>query len=208
RLRIAERIASGTCLSKECILAASRMLDKMDPTVEPCDNFYQFACGNYLSRNTVPDDHYLKSTIQTMQDDMYVTLKKLVEQPVTPNDTEAILKVKRLYTSCMNTSSIEDGSVKVLLELLTDYGIGEWPILNHKWNKSKVDLEWRLAMLHVHQGIIFLVLAFQPCPYLSPNHPEYTITCRIEVDNAIVDTVTEEIRIVSVGPAGMRLRLQ
>ncbi|GFU22478.1 membrane metallo-endopeptidase-like 1 [Nephila pilipes] len=75
RLRIAERIASGTCQSKECIRAASLMLDKMDSTVEPCDNFYQFACGNYLSRNTVPDDHYLKSTIQTMQDDMYVTLK-------------------------------------------------------------------------------------------------------------------------------------
>ncbi|GFQ89938.1 neprilysin-1 [Trichonephila clavata] len=151
RLRIAERFASGTCHSKECIRAASLMLDKMDPTVQPCENFYQFACGNYLSRNTVPDDHYLKSTIQTMQDDMYVTLKKLVEQPISPNDTDAILKVKRLYTSCMNTSSIEDGSVKVLLELLTDYGIGEWPILNHKWNKSKVDLEWRLAMLHVHQ---------------------------------------------------------
>lgn len=57
------------------LLLASRILDKMDPTVEPCDNFYEFACGNYLTRNTVPDDHYLKSTIQTMQDDMYVTLK-------------------------------------------------------------------------------------------------------------------------------------
>ncbi|XP_055944796.1 endothelin-converting enzyme 1-like isoform X2 [Argiope bruennichi] len=209
RLRIAERIASGTCLSKECILAASRMLDKMDPTIEPCDNFYQFACGNYLSRNTVPDDHYLKSTIQTMQDDMYVTLKKLVEQPVTPNDTEAILKVKRLYTSCMNTSSIEDGSVKVLLELLTDYGIGEWPILNHKWNKSKVDLEWRLAMLHVHQvqpffhtfvapddrnSSVYLLHVYSGSPilntqyYLNSSDPDY-IRYMLSYKNLIAETV-------------------
>lgn len=46
--------------------------------------------------------------------------------------------------------SIEDGSVKVLLGLLTDWGIGEWPILIPGWNKTSIDLEWRLAMLHVH----------------------------------------------------------
>ncbi|GFS36256.1 neprilysin-1 [Trichonephila inaurata madagascariensis] len=209
RLRIAERLASGTCQSKECIRAASLMLDKMDPTVQPCENFYQFACGNYLSRNTVPDDHYLKSTIQTMQDDMYVTLKKLVEQPVSPNDTEAILKVKRLYTSCMNTSSIEDGSVKVLLELLTDYGIGEWPILNHKWNKSKVDLEWRLAMLHVHQvqpffhtfvapddrnSSVYLLHVYSGSPilntqyYLNTSDPDY-VRYILSYKNLIAETV-------------------
>ncbi|GFX96178.1 membrane metallo-endopeptidase-like 1 [Trichonephila clavipes] len=209
RLRIAERLASGTCQSKECIRAASLMLDKMDPTVQPCENFYQFACGNYLSRNTVPDDHYLKSTIQTMQDDMYITLKKLVEQPISPNDTEAILKVKRLYTSCMNTSSIEDGSVKVLLELLTDYGIGEWPILNHKWNKSKVDLEWRLAMLHVHQvqpffhtfvapddrnSSVYLLHVYSGSPilntqyYLNTSDPDY-VRYILSYKNLIAETV-------------------
>ncbi|XP_071042056.1 endothelin-converting enzyme 2 [Parasteatoda tepidariorum] len=151
RLRLAERIASKTCYSTECIKAASRMIEKMDPSVEPCDNFYQFACGNYLTRNTVPDDHYLKSTIQTMQDDMYITLKKIIEMPASLNDSEAILKVKKLYASCMNTSSIEDGSVKVLRELLTDYGIGDWPILNDTWDQADIYLEWRLAMLHVHQ---------------------------------------------------------
>lgn len=51
---------------------------------------------------------------------------------------------------CVFLGSIEDGSVKILLDLLTDWGIGDWPILNPKWNRSVIDLEWRLAMLHVH----------------------------------------------------------
>ncbi|KAG8189071.1 hypothetical protein JTE90_025501 [Oedothorax gibbosus] len=209
RLKIAERIASGTCHSKECIQAASRMLDKIDPMIEPCDNFYEFACGNYLSRNTVPDDHYLKSTIQTMQDDMYVTLKKLIERPATSNDSEAILKVKKLYTSCMNTSSIEDGSVKVLRELLTDYGIGEWPVLQPQWRKDKVDLEWRLAMLHVHQvqplistfvapddrnSSVYLLHVYSGSPILNRNYylnnsdPDY-VRYIMSYKNLIAETV-------------------
>ncbi|KAG8189068.1 hypothetical protein JTE90_025500 [Oedothorax gibbosus] len=151
RLRRAERITSGTCHSKECIQAASQILEKMNPMVEPCDNFYEFACGNYINRNTVPDDHYTKSTMQTMEEDVYVTIKKMMERPVTSNDSEAIIKVKNLYTTCMNTSIVEDYSVTNLRELLTDQGIGEWPMIQTQWKKDKVDLEWRLAMLHVHQ---------------------------------------------------------
>ncbi|XP_035230513.1 neprilysin-1-like, partial [Stegodyphus dumicola] len=207
-LRQADNFSRKTCHSKECIKAAARLLEKMDPSVDPCDDFYQFACGNYLSSNTVPDDHYLRSTIQTMQDDLYVTLKKLVEQPVSVNDSDAILKVKKLYTSCMNTSSIEDGSVKVLRELLTDSGIGEWPILDHRWNKSEVDLEWRLAMLHVHQvqpffhtfvapddrnSSVYLLHVYSGSPilntqyYLNTSEPDY-VRYILSYKNLIAET--------------------
>ncbi|XP_067134697.1 neprilysin-1-like isoform X1 [Centruroides vittatus] len=147
---------SNICKSKDCVLTAASILEKMDYTADPCTDFYQFACGNYLEHNTVPDDHYHRSTIQSMQDDIYVILKKLIEKSINANDSEAIAKAKTLYSSCMNTSSVEDDSVSILLSLLSSSGVGEWPILDPNWNKTDIDLEWRLALLHVHQAQPFL----------------------------------------------------
>ncbi|GIX73118.1 endothelin-converting enzyme 1, partial [Caerostris darwini] len=107
------------------------------------------------------------------------------------------------------TGSIEDGSVKVLLELLTDYGIGEWPILNHQWDKPKVDLEWRLAMLHVHQvqpffhtfvapddrnSSVYLLHVYSGSPilntqyYLNTSDPDY-VRYILSYKNLIGETV-------------------
>lgn len=220
RLRLAEDIATGICHSKECIKAAARILERLDHSTEPCDDFYNFACGNFLNRHTVPDDHYLRSTMQTMQDDMYVTLKKLIEYPQSSNDSEAIIKVKRLYTSCMNTSSIEDGSVKVLLGLLADWGIGEWPILNPRWNKTSIDLEWRLAMLHVHDvkpffstfvapddrnSSVYLLHVNAGGPFLNPQYflntsdPDY-VRYVLSYKNLIAETV----RLLRMQEAGVK----
>ncbi|KFM59994.1 Endothelin-converting enzyme 1, partial [Stegodyphus mimosarum] len=108
----------------------------------------------------------------------------------------------------MNTSSIEDGSVKVLRELLTDSGIGEWPILDHRWNKSEVDLEWRLAMLHVHQvqpffhtfvapddrnSSVYLLHVYSGSPilntqyYLNTSEPDY-VRYILSYKNLIAET--------------------
>merc|ERR550539_924626 len=43
------------CLTKGCIEAASSVLAKLDPRVDPCEDFYQFACGGYTSQAVIPD---------------------------------------------------------------------------------------------------------------------------------------------------------
>ncbi len=35
---------------------ANYLIESIDETIEPCENFYQFACGTWLTNNRIPDD--------------------------------------------------------------------------------------------------------------------------------------------------------
>lgn len=40
--------AKKMCETAGCVKAASKVLKYLDENVDPCDNFYEFACGKYL----------------------------------------------------------------------------------------------------------------------------------------------------------------
>ena len=42
---------SKLCLSESCVMAAGTILTSMDRSVDPCDDFYQFACGGWAQRS-------------------------------------------------------------------------------------------------------------------------------------------------------------
>lgn len=39
------------CLTKECLRAASDLMYDMDESTDPCNDFYQFACGNWAENH-------------------------------------------------------------------------------------------------------------------------------------------------------------
>ncbi|XP_071545474.1 membrane metallo-endopeptidase-like 1 [Panulirus ornatus] len=148
------------CTTPECLRAASRLLDRMDRSVSPCTDFYQFACGNYLHENVVPDDALYRSAMQEMQEDVLVIIKKMLDLPHDDNDTEAFGKAKRLYHSCMNTSFTvheQDMADSPIFDLLTAEQLGEWPLLApDRWNETQYNLERLLAQLTLYQVHTFL----------------------------------------------------
>uniref|UniRef100_A0A8C6K8V9 Neprilysin n=1 Tax=Nothobranchius furzeri TaxID=105023 RepID=A0A8C6K8V9_NOTFU len=62
-------------LSLFASLAASRLIENMDSTVDPCDNFYQYACGGWLKKNIIPETSSRYSTFDILRDELEVILK-------------------------------------------------------------------------------------------------------------------------------------
>ena len=44
-----------TCTSKACLKAANLILNNIDTNVDPCEDFYEFSCGQFKKRR-IPSD--------------------------------------------------------------------------------------------------------------------------------------------------------
>ena len=57
--------------------AAARVLEAMDETVDPCDDFFLYACGTWNRKNVIPDDQSSFNTFSKLRDDVNAALKGL-----------------------------------------------------------------------------------------------------------------------------------
>jgi len=145
---------ANVCLTEECIRTSARIIDAMDRSVDPCDDFFEHACGTWNRRHTIPDDKSNYNTFRKLGDELQAQLKVLIEKPLTDEDSQAIKKVKYLYQSCMNVSLIEARQERPLLALIED--LGGWPVVNRSWTEETFDLERQMAKFRLvnSRGII------------------------------------------------------
>ncbi|XP_048205766.1 LOW QUALITY PROTEIN: membrane metallo-endopeptidase-like 1 [Perognathus longimembris pacificus] len=136
------------CTTPGCVTAAARILQNMDPTKKPCEDFYQYACGGWLRRHVIPETHSRYSVFDILRDELEVILKGVLENSTT-KDRPAVEKAKTLYRSCMNESVIEKRDSQPLLNILEV--VGGWPVAMDKWNETvgpKWELERQLAVMN------------------------------------------------------------
>uniref|UniRef100_A0A8C4DAJ9 endothelin-converting enzyme 1 n=1 Tax=Dicentrarchus labrax TaxID=13489 RepID=A0A8C4DAJ9_DICLA len=108
----------GLCLSEACVTVASQMVEAMDRSADPCQDFYQFACGGWMRKNPLPDGRSRWSTFNSIWEQNQALLKHLLENGTFNGSSEAERKTQSYYLSCLNTQRIEELGAQPLIDLI------------------------------------------------------------------------------------------
>lgn len=73
------RINSEKCLNVACVQASASILEKMNTDIDPCDDFYQFACNSFIENNFIADEDSTTDTMSVMNNHFQEILLKLLE---------------------------------------------------------------------------------------------------------------------------------
>nr|CAH7760506.1 unnamed protein product [Callosobruchus chinensis] len=131
------------CLSRGCVHTASKVLEYMDPTVDPCDDFYQFTCGNFLKSTNIPDDKSSVTSFSIISDALQEQLRAMIEEPIKPGEPKPFQLTKKLYKACMNKTLIEAEGLNTIHGILRQ--LGGWPVLEGmEWDEGEFD--WRRSV--------------------------------------------------------------
>lgn len=78
--------STSVCHTAGCVSAAADVLKFIDTSVDPCDDFYDFSCGKFLSETTLTDDKVSVDTFSIARDKMQNQLLRLIDSPIEPNE--------------------------------------------------------------------------------------------------------------------------
>jgi putative endopeptidase len=108
-LCVAQTSTSGSSSSSDVPKQIPNLdLTAIDKTVDPCMDFYQYACGNWMKNNPIPADKSSWGRFNELAERNRYVLRDILDQAQAPGKHSAIeQKVGDYYAACMDETVIE-----------------------------------------------------------------------------------------------------
>ena len=81
-------------------------IKSIDPSVNPCDNFYQYACGSWMKANPIPPQYSRWGRFNELADNNQQVLRGILEDSAAHTSRSPLdQKIGTFYGSCMDETS-------------------------------------------------------------------------------------------------------
>ncbi|XP_065598323.1 kell blood group glycoprotein isoform X3 [Cyrtonyx montezumae] len=112
--------ALGSCDVEPSLALLARILNSRNDTVDPCEDFYKYACGSWEGKHS--STKVSRNIFDTLLDENKLILKRLLEAPRFEVRGSAKEKAIQFYRSCMDTQRIESQGNQLLKDLINQVG--------------------------------------------------------------------------------------
>ncbi|KAF7989089.1 hypothetical protein HCN44_007399 [Aphidius gifuensis] len=142
-----------TCQTPACLEIASRLLHNMDPTVNPCHDFYQFTCGGFINSNYMTDE---VDSFSVLKEQFLKNLEITLKKNSSVNEPKYLKLAITLYRLCNEESFRMYEDILIFLDRY-----GGWPVLKgSQWNKSDLNSQDILLKWHYFHHIAINLFKF------------------------------------------------
>ncbi|KAF2886015.1 hypothetical protein ILUMI_20158 [Ignelater luminosus] len=117
----------GFCNTDPCIQQTNKLKRGMNLDINPCDDFYQFVCGNVFKDSS--RKNFYVETNETVNRD----LLKLYKEEIKDSEHKMVKIAKGLFQKCLNVEDIEKDDLASIKDAIKD--VGGWPVLDSENNK-------------------------------------------------------------------------
>ena len=151
-----EELRTKVCVSQECNILANTVKGALNETEEPCNDFYNFACGGWKETHKIPSSENEITSFTILTKEIEDEIHKLLEEEPKPDENEALTKARSFYKSCMDNETLESYGAKPALDFISY--IGGWSLCNNdEWKKKSK--KW-----NVYDVLIKTQRNFYPAP--------------------------------------------
>ncbi|XP_043794801.1 neprilysin-4-like [Apis laboriosa] len=108
----------------------------MNASVDPCVDFYEYACGNWPRMHMLPPDENSWQMRAASDEENKRRVEEILKLELRGDEIPSVKVAKQWYKTCMNTEDANKRGMEPLVSMFDK--IGGWPMImeRNEWNES------------------------------------------------------------------------